>query len=261
MRLLFTAMLVVLFGHVGGIAFASEGGAAGEPRHPKQLDWKFEGILGTFDRQSAQRGFKVYKEVCSACHSIKRIAFRNLQELGFSEAEVKSLAGSYLIKDGPNDEGEMFERPGRPSDRIPSPFLNDNAARAANNGALPPDLSLIIKAREDGPNYVYSLLTGYETPPEGFVVGENMHYNPYFAAGGDQLAMPPPLIEDGQIEYTDGTSSTIDQMSKDVVNFLEWTAEPELEERKAMGLRVLIFLSVFTGIFYLAYKKIWRNVH
>lgn len=228
--------------------------------HPKKMHWSFDGALGTFDRASIQRGFKVYKEVCAACHSVKHLYFRNLEEIGFSQEEVKSLAASYMVKDGPNDEGEYFERPGKPFDRIPGPYANDQAARASNNGALPPDLSLITKARFDGPNYVYSLLTGFEPAPEGFIVGENMHYNPYFAAGGKQLAMTPPLISDGQVEYSDGTKATIDQMAKDVTNFLQWAAEPEMEARKSIGLKTMIFTAVFTFIFYIAYKRIWRNV-
>ncbi len=231
-----------------------------EPKQPKQVDWQFDGPFGTFDRESIQRGFKVYKEVCSACHSLKRVAFRSLAEIGFSEEEIKSLAASYSVKDGPNDEGEMFERPGRPSDYIVGPYANDNAARAANNGALPPDLSLIIKARKHGADYVYSLLTGYETPPPGVQLGENMYYNPYFSAGGSQLAMTPPLTQAGQVAYIDGVTPSIDQMARDVVNFLQWAAEPEMEERKSLGVKVIIFMLVFTGLFYLAYKRIWRNV-
>lgn len=228
--------------------------------HPPKQDWQFNGVFGSFDRESAIRGFKVYKEVCSACHALKRIAFRNLQDLGFSEAEVQSLAATYSVKDGPNDEGEYFERPGRPSDYIPSPYANDNAARASNNGALPPDLSLIIKAREHGADYVYALLTGFSKAPEGFQVGENMHYNPYFAGGGRQLAMTPPLTTEGQVQYDDATVATVDQMAKDVTNFLQWAAEPEMEDRKAMGMRVMIFLAILTGVFYLAYKSIWKSV-
>jgi ubiquinol-cytochrome c reductase cytochrome c1 subunit len=154
----------------------------------------------------------------------------------------------------------MFERPGRPSDYIVGPYANDNAARAANNGALPPDLSLIIKARKHGADYVYSLLTGYEAPPPGVLLGENMHYNPYFAGGGSQLAMPAPLLQDGQVEYADGIKPTIDQMSKDAVIFLQWAAEPEMEDRKSLGVKVMVFMILFTGIFYLAYKRVWRNV-
>jgi ubiquinol-cytochrome c reductase cytochrome c1 subunit len=227
---------------------------------PKQMKWSFDGPLGNFDRTSIQRGFKVYKEVCAACHSVKHLYFRNLQEIGFSAEEVKSLAASYMVKDGPNDEGEYFERPGKPFDRIPGPYANDNAARASNNGALPPDLSLIVKARVDGANYLYSLLTGFEPAPEGFTVGENMHYNPYFAGGGMQLAMTPPLVSDNQVEYSDGTKATIDQMAQDVTNFLQWAAEPEMEARKSLGLKTIIFTAAFTLIFYIAYKRIWRNV-
>ncbi len=227
---------------------------------PKQVSWAFEGVLGHFDRGAIQRGFKIYKEVCAACHGIKRVAFRNLQDIGFSAEEVKSLAASYTIKDGPNDEGEMFDRPGRPADYIPSPYVNDNAARASNNGALPPDLSLIIKAREDGANYVYSLLTGFEKPPAGFQVGENMYYNPYFAGGGKQLAMTPPLTTNNQVEYNDSTKATVDQMAKDVVNFLQWVAEPEMEQRKSLGLKVIIFTAIFTFFFYHAYRRIWKRV-
>ena len=249
-------LLIAILILVPSIAFAST-----DKEHPKQVEWQFEGAFGTFDRQAIQRGFKVYKEVCSVCHSLKRVAFRNLQEIGFSEEEVKSIAAGYSVQDGPNDEGEMFERPAKPSDRFPSPYANDKAARAANNnGALPPDQSLIIKAREDGANYVYSLLTGYQQAPEGFELGENMHYNPYYGNGGKQFSMIPPLTKDGQIEYTDGTNPTIDQMARDVVHFLHWAAEPEMEKRKSMGVKILIFMSIFTFIFYLAKKRIWKRV-
>jgi len=223
------------------------------------MKWHFDGAFGTVDRQAAQRGFQVYKEVCSACHSLHRVAFRNLQDLGFSEAEVKSLAASYSVKDGPNDDGDMFDRPGLASDRIPGPYANDKAARASNNGALTPDLSLIIKARHDGANYLYSLLTGFEDAPEGFTVGANMYYNPYFAGGGNQLAMTPPL-KDGQVTYVDGTNATVDQMARDVVSFLQWAAEPEMEQRKALGVKIMIFLTIFVVVFYLAYRSIWRQV-
>lgn len=234
--------------------------ASDEPKPPKQMNWSFNGMTGKFDRQSIQRGFKVYKEVCSACHAVKRLAFRNLMEIGFSEDEVKALASEYEVKDGPNDEGEMFDRPARLSDIIPAPYPNEKAARAVNNGAYPLDLSLIIKARHDGANYVYSLLTGYTNPPKNFELGENMYYNPYFAAGGDQLAMTPPLHTAGQVEFNDGTKATVDQMSKDVVNFLQWVAEPEMEDSKSLGIKVLIFLLIFTILFYIAKKRIWQRI-
>jgi ubiquinol-cytochrome c reductase cytochrome c1 subunit len=237
-----------------------ESNASDEPKHPIQMKWSFDGMTGKFDKQSIQRGFKVHKEVCSVCHSIKRVAFRNLMEIGFSEEEIKTLASEYELKDGPNDEGEMFERPARLSDIIPGPYPNEKAARAANNGAYPLDLSLIIKARHDGANYVYSLLTGYSNPPSGFELGENMYYNPYFMAGGDQLAMTPPLHTEGQVEFDDGTKATVDQMAKDIVNFLQWVAEPEMQESKSLGIKVLIFLSFFTILFYIAKKRIWKRI-
>jgi len=243
------------------ILFASSAYASDDKDHPKQVEWQFEGPFGTFDRQSIQRGFKVYKEICSVCHSLKRVAFRNLKDIGFSDEEIKSIAAGYSIVDGPDDEGEMFERPAVPSDRFPSPYANEKAARAANNnGALPPDLSLIIKAREDGANYVYSLITGYQTPPEGFELGENMHYNPYYGNGGRQFSMIPPLTQDGQVEYIDGTVSSIDQMSRDVVNFLQWAAEPEMEQRKSLGLKTIIFTLILTIFFILAKNRIWSRV-
>ena len=234
--------------------------ASDEPKIPKQMSWSFNGVTGKFDRQSIQRGFKVYKEVCSACHSVKRLAFRNLMEIGFSEDEVKALASEYEVKDGPNDEGEMFDRPARLTDIIPGPYPNEKAARAANNGAYPPDLSLIIKARHDGANYVYSLLTGYSTPPKDFELGENMYYNPYFAAGGNQLAMTAPLHTTGQVEFNDDTKASVDQMSKDVVSFLQWVAEPEMEDSKSLGIKVIIFLLIFTVLFYIAKKRIWQRI-
>ena len=226
--------------------------------HLKKLKWSFDGMFGTFDRTSIQRGFQVYKEVCSACHSLHLVSFRNLTEIGFSEAEAKEIAKSYEVADGPNDSGDMFQRPALLSDHFPGPYANEKAARASNNGALPPDLSLIIRARENGANYVYSLLTGFnQTPPEGMVIQDNMYYNPYFP--GMQIAMAPPL-SDNIVQYTDGTKATIDQMSRDVVNFLQWTADPKMEQRKAMGIKVLIFLFIFTGLFYVGKKHVWQNV-
>lgn len=229
---------------------------------PKQMGWSFDGPFGKFDRVSIQRGFQVYKEVCAACHSLKRIAFRNLEEIGLSEDEVKAIASEYSIVDGPNDEGEMFERAGRPSDYFPLPYPNEKAARAANNNnALPPDLSLIVKAREDGANYVYSLLTGYEDAPSYFALGENMYYNPYFSGGGKQFSMTPPLAQEGLVVYqNEEIKPTIEQMAYDVVNFLQWTAEPEMEYRKGLGAKTLIFLAIFTIIFYLLKNRIWKNI-
>lgn len=318
------------------LAFASTGGQA-----PEQLNWPFDGVLGKMDKPSVQRGLQVYKEVCAACHGLKRVPFRSLEGIGFSEAEVKAFAAEYTVTDGPNDDGEMFDRPGRPSDKFPSPYANDKAARAMQNGALPPDLSLIIKARPDGANYVHALLTGYSDAPaysceevtEGKCVkfkhlsqvdadiakaaakeaekvaaeqeakeaerakadkkegdeaeaapakehevgqlfycsdiqhadgvetcvemGKTMHYNPYFP--GKQIAMPAPLADD-QVTYQDDTKATKEQMSRDVVNFLQWAAEPEMEARKRMGIKVVIFLALMTGFFYVTKKRIWSNL-
>lgn len=244
---------VALMG-VASVAFAS----GGSQHPPKQMVWKFDGVLGTVDRQSAQRGLQVYKEVCAACHSLNLVAFRTLTDLGLSEAEVKALAATYTVKDGPNDEGEMFDRSGLPSDKFVSPYANEQAARAANNGAFPPDLSLMIKARPNGANYVYSLLTGYGDVPAGFHLNEGMNYNPYFP--NMQIAMPAPLSEGG-VTYEDGTKATVEQMAKDVVNFLQWTAEPEMEQRKSLGLRVMMYLGIMTVFFLIAKRRLWKNMH
>ncbi|QXK91884.1 cytochrome c1 [Neoehrlichia mikurensis] len=222
---------------------------------PISQTWKFNGILGSFDKRSIQRGYKVYKEVCAACHSMKRIAFRNLREIGFSEEEIKSIASSYQIKDGPNDAGEMFERPGVPSDYFPSPFSNKEAAMASNNGAYPPDLSLIIKAKHDGANYVYSLLNGYKSTNPDI---NGLYENIYFATG--KILMPPPLF-DNAVKYTDGTESTVSNMAYDVVNFLHWAAEPEMEIRKRLGLKVVICLMIVTVFIVLINRKLWSKLY
>jgi ubiquinol-cytochrome c reductase cytochrome c1 subunit len=255
---------LVIFGSLAYVVFSGGHGHDGEEtaetktaRAYKKVNWTFDGHLGSFDRASIQRGFQVYREVCSACHGATRVAFRNLQAVGFSEAEVKSLAAEYTFN-MIDDEGETVERSGKPTDPIPSPFPNELAARAANGGAYPPDFSLLVKARPDGANYIYSLLTGYEDAPEGFALGEGMHYNPYYE--GRQIAMAPPIIMDGQVSYEDGTDATIDQMTKDLVNFMQWTAEPEMEDRKRMGIKVMLFLIVFTVFFYLAKNRIWAEV-
>lgn len=236
-----------------GMAYANS-----DQKPPLKTPWPFEGVFGAVDHQAAQRGFQVYKEVCSACHSLNRVAFRNLTEIGFSESEVKALAASYQINDGPNDAGDMFQRPGKASDYFPAPYANENAARAAFGGANPPDLSLIIKARHDGANYVHSLLTGYAEPPEEEHLSAGQHYNPYFPGG--KLMMPPPL-SDGRVDYADGTNASVDQMARDVVVFLQWAAEPEMETRKQMGLKALIYLAIFTVFMYIAKRNIWRKIH
>ncbi|KAA2214261.1 cytochrome c1 [Teichococcus oryzae] len=221
--------------------------------------FSFDGPFGTFDRGELQRGFQVYKEVCAACHSMHLLSYRNLRDIGLSEAEVTAIAASYQIPDGPNDNGEMFERPGRPSDRFRRPFANDAAARAANNGALPPDLSVIVKARQGGADYIKALLTGYEDPPEGVTLMEGMYYNKYFA--GHQIAMAPPLTGDGQVQWGDGTAATVDRMAHDLTAFLAWASEPESETRRAMGVRIILFLVVLGGLTYAVKRKIWARVH
>ena len=232
---------------------------ANEATPPKQQNWSFDGVFGKFDKPSIQRGFQIYKEVCSACHSLKRVPFRKLTDIGFSEAEVKSLAASYQIHDGPNDAGEMFDRPGRPSDHFPSPYANDKAGRAMNNGALPPDQSLLLKAREDGANYIFSLLTGYgQQAPEGMTVPTGAYYNPYMPGGIIKMAAP---LKDDSVTYQDGTKATLDQEAHDVVNFLQWAAEPEMEERKHMGIHVMLFLGAMTAFFYVVKKRVWSNLH
>jgi len=274
---------VVMAGAVGIAVSEEEGGhSAAEPTHfpimkPTEEDWTFAGPFGTYDRGQLQRGLKVYKEVCSACHSMDLVAFRSLEDLGYSEAQVKAFAAEYTVQDGPNDEGDMFERPGVPSDHFPSPFANPQAAAAANNGAAPPDLSLIAKARgvergfptfvydiftqyaENGPDYIHSLLTGYDhQPPAGMTIAEGTYYNPHFVAG-KSLAMAKPLSDD-QVTYDDGTPQTVDQYSRDVSAFLMWAAEPHLEDRKKTGFRVMVFLVLFAGLVYLTKRKVWANV-
>lgn len=236
----------------------SEGSLSTNALHPKQMKWNFDGVFGSLDRASAQRGFQVYKEICSSCHGLKLVAYRNLQDIGFSEAEVKQIAAEYSVSDGPNDDGDMFDRPALPSDRFVGPYANDNAARASNSGALPPDLSLIIKARHDGANYVYSLITGFVPAPEGFPMAEGKSYNPYFE--GRQISMPAPISDDGQVEYRDGTYATKEQMVIDVVNFLQWAAEPETEARNKMGIRTMIFLGVLLVVLLAAKKLVWKKV-
>jgi len=234
--------------------------AAGDVAHPPKLHWSFSGMFGTFDRAALQRGFQVYKEVCSACHSMHYLSYRNLTALGFSEDEVKAIAAGYEVQDKePNDQGEMFKRPGRPSDRFVSPFPNEQAARAANGGAYPPDLSLMIKAREGGADYVHALLAaGYQQAPAGVQVPEGKHFNVYFP--GNMIAMAPPLNE-GAVTFADGTKSSVHQMASDVATFLAWAAEPEMEVRKRTGIKVILFLIVLSGLLYAVKRKVWKGIH
>ena len=240
------------------IVFAAAAALAAEATHPPARDWSFDGIFGTFDKAAMRRGYLVYAETCAGCHSLRLVAYRNLAAIGFSADQVKKIAAEAEVTDGPNDEGEMFQRPARPSDRFASPFPNANAARAANNGALPPDLSLIIKAREGGADYLHALLVGFQEPPEKVKLAEGMSYNLYFP--GNAMAMPAPLADD-QVEYADKTKATVDQMASDVTTFLSWAAEPEHDERKSLGIKVMLFLLVLTGMMYALKRKIWADVH
>ena len=236
---------------------SSAWGAGGEVTL-KTRDWSFSGPFGTFDKAAMQRGFQVYNEVCAGCHSMKLIAFRNFADLGYNEAEIKALAAQYEVQDGPNDDGEMFMRPGIPADRMPAPYANDNAARAGNNGALPPDLSLIAKARPNGPNYLYSLLSSYENAPNDKEVPDGMYYNAAYP--GHLIAMPQPLYGD-DVEYSDGAATSIEALSADLTQFLMWAAEPKMEVRKRTGVAAVFFLSIFVIFSYLAKRRIWADVH
>ncbi|MBI1300093.1 MAG: cytochrome c1 [Alphaproteobacteria bacterium] len=240
------------------LVFAGSAYAAGEAKKPPQMEWSFNGPFGTYDKASLQRGYKIYREVCAACHSMKRVYFRNLEALGYNEQQIKNIAAEYNVMDGPNDEGEMFERPAIPADSLPSPFANEQAAKYANGGAYPPDLSLITKARHDGSNYVHALLIGYKDAPEGEEMSDTQHWNAYFP--GHKISMAQPFV-DGQIAYEDGSPDTVEQYAKDVTHFLTWAADPYMEERKRTGFRVIVFLIIFAGIMYAVKKKIWSDVH
>jgi cytochrome c1 len=268
------------------LGFSVAARAAESEAQPPRVNWSFAGPFGLFDQAQLQRGFKVYREVCSNCHSIKKLAFRNLEQEGgpdFSEGQIKALAAEYKIKDGPNDSGEMFERPGRAADHFPPPFPNEQAAAAANGGKAPPDFSVIAKARtyergfpwfifdalpfttyaEHGPDYIHALLTGYEEAPQGLKVPEGAYYNEYYP--GHVIAMPKPL-NDGQVEYPKGADGkpvvpeTVDQYAKDVAAFLMWVAEPHMEQRKQIGFKAILFLIVFAGLMYFTKKKIWARL-
>lgn len=233
-----------------------ENGVAGEAIPIPKNKWEFQKLLGTFDRGALQRGFQVYKEVCATCHSLHQLSYRHLMKIGFSAAEVKAIAKGFEVQ-VVNDEGEKVNRPALSSDRFVSPYANQQAARAANNGAYPPDLSVIVKARLDGANYLKALLLGFKEPPAGFKLFPGMYYNSYFS--GHQIAMAPPLKAD-QVAYADGTKATVEQMVNDVVTFLAWAAEPELEARKRIGIKVLLFLSIFALMMLAVLRRTWARV-
>ncbi len=259
-----TVFRVLAAALLAGLAVPAVGSAQEAANHAPQIktqEWSFDPPFGSYDRAQLQRGFHVYKQICSNCHSMHLLTYRNLGEPGgpqFSAKDVETLASQVQITDGPNDKGEMFQRPGRPSDHFRSPYPNKEAARVANRGALPPDLSVIAKAREGGPDYIYSLLTGYAKAPAGFHMAQGMQYNKAFP--GHQVAMPPPLF-DGAVPYTDGTKPTVKNYAKDVSAFLMWAAEPKLEERYKLGARVMVFLIVFAVIMYLAKRAVWARLH
>ena len=227
---------------------------------PIKVNWSFKELTGKFDRASLQRGFQVYKEVCSSCHSMQYLSYRNLGEPGgpeFTLEEVKAIAASVEIEDGPDSQGEMFTRPGKPSDKFKSPYPNVEASTVANGGAYPPDMSVLVKARPGGADYMYSVLMGYEEPPAGMKLDDGVYYNKYMI--GQKIKMSSPL-SDGIVEYSDGTEATMDQMAKDVTTFLAWAAEPELEERHRVGFKVIIYLILLTILVYLSMKKIWSRI-
>jgi ubiquinol-cytochrome c reductase cytochrome c1 subunit len=255
--------LVALAGLIAGalapsiapsLAVAAEGA-----EHPPGQNWSFSGVFGTYDKSQLRRGLQVYRQVCSNCHSLHLVAYRNLAALGLKEKEIEAIAAEKELPGEPNDEGEATTRKALPSDRFVPPFANEKAARAANNGALPPDLSLMAKARLRGPDYIFALLTGFkETPPKGAKVPDGMYYNTYFP--GHNIAMAPPL-SDGGVEYTDKTKATLPQQARDIVAFLQWAADPYLEERKRMGVKVVLFLLFLTGLLYAYKRKVWAALH
>jgi len=273
-QLIALALAASLLG-LAGSALAADEHSHETPQPPRQK-WSFSGPFGKYDKGQLQRGFKVYKEVCAVCHGLKYVAFRNLDGLGYSEGQIKAIAAEYKIQDGPNDQGEMFERAGRPADYFPAPWPNENAARARYNG-VPPDFSVLAKARsyergfpwfifdmftqfqEHGVDYIHALLVGYkEKPPAGVTLPQGSFYNDYFP--GHAMAMPPPL-SDKRVDYTDGAPTTVDQYSKDVAAFMMWAAEPHMEARKRIGFQVMIFLIVLAGLLYFTKQKVWADAH
>ena len=252
--------LIKLFSIIILVYFTTAQVSSAETAKLLKTDWSFKGLFGKFDRGSLQRGYQVYTEVCSSCHSMKYLSYRNLGEKcgpEFFEAEVKVIAASFEVTDGPNADGEMFTRPAKLSDKFVKPYENVKAAEAANGGAYPPDMSVLVKARSGGGDYIYSLLQGYEDAPSGMVLDEGVYYNKYMY--GNKIKMSAPLSE-GIVEYGDGTEATVEQMSKDVTTFLMWAAEPHLESRHQMGFKAIMYLIILTILVYFSMKRIWSRV-
>ena len=242
------------------VIFISQNVFSEEKKKLLNTDWSFKGYFGKFDRASLQRGYQVYAEVCASCHSISYLSYRNLAEEGgpeFSAEQAKAIAASFEVIDGPNDDGEMFTRPAKLSDKFVNPYQNDKEAMASNGGAYPPDLSVIVKARGGGADYIYSLLLGYDDPPSGTILDSGVYYNAYMY--GNNIKMPKPL-SDGQLEYNDGTEATEEQMAKDITNFLAWAAEPHLEARHKIGFKVIIYLIIISILAYLSMKRLWSRI-
>ena len=240
--------------------FLSKVNAAGEQSDLLEVDWSFKSFFGKFDRASLQRGYQVYTEVCASCHSLKHLSYRNLAEKGgpeFTELEAKAIASNFEVTDGPNSDGEMFDRPAKLSDKFVMPYANVQEAIAANGGAYPPDMSVLVKARSGGANYIYSVLMGYDEPPAGMELDDGVYYNKYMY--GNKIKMSAPL-SDGIIEYSDGTNPSVEQMSKDVTTFLMWAAEPSLEARHQMGFKAIVYLIILTILVYFSMKRIWSRV-
>ena len=233
---------------------------AGENYPLLKQDWSFKSFFGTFDRASLQRGYQVYTEVCASCHSLKYVSYRNLAEKGgpeFSIEQAKAIASNFEVTDGPNNDGEMFTRPAKLSDKFVMPYANDQEAKLSNGGAYPPDMSVLVKARAGGADYIYSVILGYEDPPEGMKLDDGVYYNKYMY--GNKIKMPPQLYDD-LVTYADGTPATPEQMAKDITTFLAWTAEPKLEERHKFGFRAIIYLVILTILVYFSMKRIWSRI-
>ena len=240
--------------------FLTKAHSAGEKIELLTTDWSFKGFFGKFDRGSLQRGYQVYNEVCASCHSMKYLSYRNLAEEGgpeFSLDQAKAIAGNFEVVDGPNSDGEMFTRPAKSSDKFVMPYANEQEAKISNGGAYPPDMSVLVKARAGGADYIYSVILGYEDPPEGMKLDDGVYYNKYMY--GNKIKMPPQLYDD-LVTYADGTTATPEQMAKDVTTFLAWTAEPKLEERHKFGFRAILYLIILTILVYFSMKKIWSRI-